>query len=199
MCIWRHLPWIRRSWHADSCSASRSRPRSGRSACCASAERWRRAASSGWSSGLGVATADATYGAIAAFGLTAITDLLVDWRRALGIVGGAVPAVACLANVPCRTGRSSDDRRRGAARAARRLPVHARAHPHEPDDDPVVRGAVRGPRDRRRRRRRRRVADDRRVPGLGRVVGRARGRRRGACARGSPASGCAGSTWRRAC
>ena len=29
-------------------------------------------------SGLGVATADATYGAIAAFGLTAVTDLLVD-------------------------------------------------------------------------------------------------------------------------
>ena len=40
-------------------------------------------------SGMGVATADATYGAIAAFGLTAVTDLLVDWRRALGIVGGA--------------------------------------------------------------------------------------------------------------
>ena len=40
-------------------------------------------------SGLGVATADATYGAIAAFGLTAITDVLVDWRRALGVIGGA--------------------------------------------------------------------------------------------------------------
>ncbi len=39
-------------------------------------------------SGLGVATADATYGAIAAFGLTAVTDLLVDARRVLGIVGG---------------------------------------------------------------------------------------------------------------
>ena len=39
-------------------------------------------------SGLGVATADATYGAVAAFGLTAVTDLLVDWRRALGVVGG---------------------------------------------------------------------------------------------------------------
>jgi threonine/homoserine/homoserine lactone efflux protein len=39
-------------------------------------------------SGMGVATADATYGAIAAFGLTAVTDLLVDWRRALGVVGG---------------------------------------------------------------------------------------------------------------
>ena len=40
-------------------------------------------------SGLGVATADATYGAIAAFGLTAVTDLLVDWRRALAVVGGS--------------------------------------------------------------------------------------------------------------
>jgi threonine/homoserine/homoserine lactone efflux protein len=40
-------------------------------------------------SGMGVATADATYGAVAAFGLTAVTDLLVDWRRALGLVGGA--------------------------------------------------------------------------------------------------------------
>jgi threonine/homoserine/homoserine lactone efflux protein len=40
-------------------------------------------------SGLGVATADATYGAIAAFGLTAVTDLLVDGRRVLGVVGGA--------------------------------------------------------------------------------------------------------------
>ncbi len=43
----------------------------------------------GLASGMGVATADATYGAIAAFGLTAITDLLVDWRRALGLIGGA--------------------------------------------------------------------------------------------------------------
>jgi threonine/homoserine/homoserine lactone efflux protein len=39
-------------------------------------------------SGLGVATADGTYGAIAAFGLTAVTDLLVDGRRVLGVVGG---------------------------------------------------------------------------------------------------------------
>lgn len=43
----------------------------------------------GLASGLGVATADATYGAVAAFGLTAVTDVLVDWRRALGLVGGA--------------------------------------------------------------------------------------------------------------
>jgi threonine/homoserine/homoserine lactone efflux protein len=42
----------------------------------------------GLASGMGVATADALYGAIAAFGLTAVTDLLVDWRRALGLIGG---------------------------------------------------------------------------------------------------------------
>ena len=39
-------------------------------------------------SGLGVATADATYGAIAAFGLSAITDVLVNARQVLGLVGG---------------------------------------------------------------------------------------------------------------
>ena len=39
-------------------------------------------------SGLGVATADATYGAIAAFGLGAITELLVGARQALGLLGG---------------------------------------------------------------------------------------------------------------
>jgi threonine/homoserine/homoserine lactone efflux protein len=39
-------------------------------------------------SGLGVATADATYGAIAAFGLGAITDVLVGARQPLELVGG---------------------------------------------------------------------------------------------------------------
>jgi threonine/homoserine/homoserine lactone efflux protein len=39
-------------------------------------------------SGLGVATADATYGAIAAFGLAAITDALVNARVVLGLAGG---------------------------------------------------------------------------------------------------------------
>jgi threonine/homoserine/homoserine lactone efflux protein len=44
----------------------------------------------GFASGLGVATADATYGAIAAFGLTAITSALVSNHALLGLVGGAV-------------------------------------------------------------------------------------------------------------
>jgi|SRR5664279_6525084 len=42
----------------------------------------------GLASGLGVATADATYGGIAAFGLTAVTGVLVGGGRALGLVGG---------------------------------------------------------------------------------------------------------------
>ncbi len=42
----------------------------------------------GLASGLGVATADGTYGAIAAFGLGAITRALVDARHVLGLVGG---------------------------------------------------------------------------------------------------------------
>jgi threonine/homoserine/homoserine lactone efflux protein len=54
----------------------------------------RRTIDRGWAygfvSGLGVATADGMYGAIAAFGLTAVTDVLVGADRPLGIVGGAV-------------------------------------------------------------------------------------------------------------
>ena len=44
----------------------------------------------GFASGLGVATADATYGAIAAFGLTAITSLLISNHTLLGLLGGVV-------------------------------------------------------------------------------------------------------------
>jgi threonine/homoserine/homoserine lactone efflux protein len=43
----------------------------------------------GLASGMGVALADATYGAVAAFGLTAISSLLVSGRVALGLLGGA--------------------------------------------------------------------------------------------------------------
>jgi threonine/homoserine/homoserine lactone efflux protein len=54
----------------------------------------RRTIERGWAhgliSGLGVATADATYGAVAAFGLTAVTQLLVGIDRPLGVVGGVV-------------------------------------------------------------------------------------------------------------
>jgi threonine/homoserine/homoserine lactone efflux protein len=43
----------------------------------------------GLASGLGVASADASYGAVAAFGLTAVTALLVGARTVLAFAGGA--------------------------------------------------------------------------------------------------------------
>ena len=44
-------------------------------------------------SGLGVATADASYGALAAFGVTAVTAALVSQRRWLALIGGAALVV----------------------------------------------------------------------------------------------------------
>jgi threonine/homoserine/homoserine lactone efflux protein len=44
----------------------------------------------GFLSGTGVATADALYAALAAFGVTAVTGVLVGIDRPLGIIGGAV-------------------------------------------------------------------------------------------------------------
>jgi threonine/homoserine/homoserine lactone efflux protein len=67
-------------------------------------------------SGLGVATADATYGAVAAFGLTALTDLLVDGRRVLGVVGGLFLlwlAWRTFRAVPGGTAATDAPRRRG--------------------------------------------------------------------------------------
>jgi threonine/homoserine/homoserine lactone efflux protein len=70
----------------------------------------RRTIDRGWAhgflSGLGVATADATYAAVAAFGLTAVTSVLVGIDRPLGIVGGAVLLV--LAVVALRATTSGD-------------------------------------------------------------------------------------------
>jgi threonine/homoserine/homoserine lactone efflux protein len=67
-------------------------------------------------SGMGVATADATYGAIAAFGLTAVTDLLVDQRRVLGLAGGVFLlwlAWRTFRAVPGEAATASTDGRRG--------------------------------------------------------------------------------------
>jgi threonine/homoserine/homoserine lactone efflux protein len=54
----------------------------------------RRTVDHGWAygflSGTGVATADAAYAAVAAFGLTAVSELLVGVDRWLGLLGGVV-------------------------------------------------------------------------------------------------------------
>jgi threonine/homoserine/homoserine lactone efflux protein len=74
----------------------------------------RRTVDRGWAygflSGVGVATADAMYGAIAAFGLTAVSELLVGIDRALGVVGGVVLvvlAVRSLASAIRSTGEAT--------------------------------------------------------------------------------------------
>lgn len=60
----------------------------------------RRTVERGWAygflSGVGVASADALYGAVAAFGLTAVSGLLVGVDRVLGIAGGAVLLVLAI-------------------------------------------------------------------------------------------------------
>src|SRR5258708_3105986 len=52
----------------------------------------RRSLADGWrvglATGLGAATADAAYGCVAAFGLTAISSFLVNQKVWLGLIGG---------------------------------------------------------------------------------------------------------------
>lgn len=68
----------------------------------------------GFASGLGVATADASYAAVAAFGLTAITSVLVSGHVLLGVVGGAVIAIMGLRTMAARpTGPATDAERPG--------------------------------------------------------------------------------------
>ena len=62
----------------------------------------------GLASGLGVALADATYGGIAAFGLTAVTSILVGGRFVLGIVGGLFLLVLAWRTMTSRPGEVAE-------------------------------------------------------------------------------------------
>jgi threonine/homoserine/homoserine lactone efflux protein len=69
-------------------------------------------------SGMGVASADASYAGIAAFGLTAVTGLLVSGRVVLGLVGGLVIAVLGMRTMLSRpVGVVTETARPGLARA----------------------------------------------------------------------------------
>lgn len=69
-------------------------------------------------SGLGVATADASYAGIAAFGLTAVTGLLVSGRFLLGVVGGAIIVLLGIRTILSRPGEvARDEDRPGLAGA----------------------------------------------------------------------------------
>ncbi len=63
-------------------------------------------------SGLGVATADATYAGIAAFGLTAVMGVLVSGRFLLGVVGGAIIVLLGIRTILSRPGEVAIDAER---------------------------------------------------------------------------------------
>jgi threonine/homoserine/homoserine lactone efflux protein len=63
----------------------------------------------GFLSGVGVATADACYGAIAAFGLTAVSEVLVGIDRPLGVIGGIVLLVLAGRSLRDVRSRPADD------------------------------------------------------------------------------------------
>jgi threonine/homoserine/homoserine lactone efflux protein len=70
----------------------------------------------GLASGLGIATADGIYAAVAAFGLTAITGFLVSVHVILGVVGGAVIALMGLRTMATRpTSAATDTAKPGLA------------------------------------------------------------------------------------
>ena len=63
----------------------------------------------GFLSGLGVATADAIYGAVAAFGLVAVTGLLVGQEAPLRLVGAAVLLYLGVTTLRARPATTSSD------------------------------------------------------------------------------------------
>lgn len=69
-------------------------------------------------SGFGVAAADATYGGIAAFGLTAVTALLVSAHTVLGVVGGVIIVLIGLRTMASRPAGPARDAARPGLLAA---------------------------------------------------------------------------------
>lgn len=68
----------------------------------------------GFASGMGAASADAVYGAIAGLGLAAVTDWMMGWEAALRLVGGAVLLWLGLATLRARPAERAAEAR-GAA------------------------------------------------------------------------------------
>jgi threonine/homoserine/homoserine lactone efflux protein len=69
-------------------------------------------------SGLGVATADASYAGIAAFGLTAVSGLLTSSRVALGLAGGLIIVAIGIRTIRRRPGAAATTAERPGLAAA---------------------------------------------------------------------------------
>jgi threonine/homoserine/homoserine lactone efflux protein len=72
----------------------------------------------GLASGAGVALADGTYAGIAAFGLTALTSVLVGGRAVLGVIGGAFLVVLAVRTMTTRPGAIAETAERPGLAAA---------------------------------------------------------------------------------
>jgi threonine/homoserine/homoserine lactone efflux protein len=71
----------------------------------------------GLATGLGAATADAAYASVAAFGLTAISDTLIDQSDLLRLVGGLFLCLLALRALVARTPTAANPSRSGLASA----------------------------------------------------------------------------------
>jgi threonine/homoserine/homoserine lactone efflux protein len=85
----------------------------------------RRTPSRGWrsglASGLGVASGDAVYAALAAFGVAAITNVLLGQRRWLGLAGGTVIGLIGLRTIFARQSAHPDSLAEGQGTERREL------------------------------------------------------------------------------
>ena len=96
----------------------------------------------GFVSGLGAATADAFYGAVAGFGLTVVSGALVHGQTPLRLVGGAF---LCYLGVRTFLARPAPTAAvAGPPGAAGRLCLYPGSHPDQPVDHSLVRGDLRG-------------------------------------------------------
>ena len=125
----------------------------------------------GLASGLGIALADGFYGAVAAFGLTAISGFLLAHAFWIGL-GGAAFLIFLGVKTLFANPEIADTERSAMLSLPRRLPVHARPYPHQSADHRRLRRDLCRPGPGLERRLRRRRADrGRRVRGLGCLVG----------------------------
>ena len=88
-------------------------------------------------SGLGAASADAFYGCIAGFGLTAVSSFLVDQQDWFRLIGGAFLCYLGIRTVLARPADNRRDRREKWPTPCG-LYLYPGANAHQPRDDPLL-------------------------------------------------------------
>lgn len=100
----------------------------------------------GFSAGLGAATADAAYGCVAGFGLSAISGFLIAQQLWVDLFGGAFLCYLGLRTFLSRPGGEAAGGLIGTSgRWAGRVGFHVFAHARESGDPALLRGRLRSP------------------------------------------------------